>query len=60
MRLEDKEFMKLFNSKERLCCANCGSNDFRLTETGMPNTTIEEAVFMVCKNCSNSRLELVT
>ena len=59
MKLNDKEFLKLFNSKERLNCASCGGYDFRLTETGMSDTTIEEAVFMICKKCGHRRLELV-
>ncbi len=59
MNIDDKEFLKLFNSKERLNCASCGANEFRLIETGMPDTTIEEAVFMICKKCGHQRLELV-
>ena len=59
MNIDDKEFIKLFNSKERLNCANCAANDFILTETGIPDTTIEEAVFMRCKMCGHKRLELV-
>jgi hypothetical protein len=30
-----------------------------LGPTGMPNTTIDEAVMMECKNCGHTRLELV-
>ena len=59
MKLTDEKFLKLFNSKTRLNCANCGSNSFRLTETNIPNATIEEAVFMHCKNCGHCRLELI-
>ena len=59
MKIDDKEFIKLFNSKERLNCSGCGSTEFRLTETGIPDTTIKEAVFMICKHCRHQRLELV-
>lgn len=59
MELNDKEFIKLFESKDRSRCAKCGGNDFRITETNIPNTPIEEAVFMHCKGCGHYRLELI-
>jgi len=59
MELNDEEFKKKFNSKPRLSCAGCGSKEFRLTATPIPNTDVSEAVMMHCKNCGHSRLELV-
>lgn len=59
MELNDKEFKELFNSKNRLNCSGCGGTEFRITKTGIPKATIEEAVFMHCKKCGHRRLELM-
>ena len=57
--IDSKEFVEMFNSKKRLNCSGCGGLKFRLIPTGIPNTTINEAVFMICLNCTHKRLELV-
>lgn len=57
--INSEKFLQLVNSKERLCCARCGSVEFNLIPTGLPNTTIDEAIFMECKKCSHKRLELL-
>ena len=57
--ITSEEFLKLFNSKPRDNCAGCGGADFRLTPTGMRTATIDEAIFMWCKNCGHHRLELM-
>ena len=59
MKLNDEEFKKLFNSKDRLCCASCGNLNFDLSPTPMPNVDISEAVMMKCTECGHTRLELV-
>lgn len=59
MKLDDKEFKKLFNSKERLDCAMCGANDFRFKESGIPNASIKEVIIMICKKCNHPRVELI-
>jgi DNA-directed RNA polymerase subunit RPC12/RpoP len=58
-QIDSKEFLEKFNLKSRVDCAHCGGTEFRLGPTGMPNTTIDEAVMMECKNCGHTRLELV-
>ena len=59
MELDSPEFEKKFNAKDRLNCSGCGGVNFRITATNISNATIEEAVFMHCKNCSHPRLELI-
>ncbi len=59
MEICSDEFIKLFNLKGRLACAGCGGTEFRLTPTTIPNTAIEEAIFMICRGCGHMRLELV-
>lgn len=59
MELNDEEFKKLFNSKERLCCAGCGGLNFDLLPTNMPNVDISEAIMMKCTGCGHTRLELI-
>ena len=59
MKIESEEFVKLFNLKKRLPCADCGRNQFRIFNTSIPNTSIEEAVMMTCNNCKHTRLELI-
>ena len=59
MEINDEEFKKLFNAKERLCCARCGGLQFSLSPTPMPNVDISEAVMMTCNNCKHTRLELI-
>jgi len=54
----DEKFIEEFNSKPRLNCAGCGSVSFFLIPTGLPDTTIHEAVFMICRKCGHKRLEL--
>lgn len=59
MQINDEEFKKKFNSKERLNCAGCGSISFNLLPTPMPSVNISEAVMMQCTDCGHIRLELV-
>ena len=59
MEINDEDFMKKFNLKERQNCASCGSINFNLFPTIMPNVDISEAVMMKCIECWHTRLELV-
>ena len=59
MEIGDKEFKKKFNSKKRLDCAGCGGTRFAVLPTGIPSTDVSEAIFLKCKNCGHTRLELM-
>ena len=59
MEINDNEWKKRFDSKDRLCCAECGGNNFMPHTTKMPNTNISEAVMLECVDCGHSRLELM-
>ena len=58
MKINDKEWMKKFKSKERLNCAGCGATKLRPVPASLPDTDVSEAVMLIC-SCGHQRLELM-